>query len=72
MIVIKILCTILDVFVCLYLLADLFLIVRNNKYQKKWNKEKANIIRIDPAITYPQLCEKYVLFRKKNSCNVEF
>lgn len=72
MIIFDILIWIAEAFVFLYVFADLFLAVRNNKYQKIWNKKKANFIRIDPAITYPELCAKYVIFCKKNTCKVEF
>ena len=71
-IVFEILGVLIEIFIFLYVVADLVLIVRNNKYQKLWNREKANIVRIDPAITYPQLCEKYVIFCKKNDCKVDF
>ena len=68
--------TVLDIlvgfFVLIYMLADLLFSIRNLKYQKLWNKQKANIKRIDPAITRAELCEKYVLFCKKHKCKVNY
>ena len=72
LIVFKILGMLLEILIFLYVLADLILTVRNNKYQKIWNKEKAARIRIDPAITRAELCEQYVMFCKRNECKVEF
>jgi siroheme synthase (precorrin-2 oxidase/ferrochelatase) len=46
--------------------------LRNKKYQKIWNKKKADIIQIDLAITQAELCKKYVDFCKKNKCLVDF
>lgn len=70
--IIEILCTLLEIFIFLYVIADLIFAARDSKYQKKWDKEKAMLIQIDPNITRAELCEKYVIFRKKNCCNVEF
>ena len=61
-----------EIFIFLYVLADLILVVRNNKYQKKWNEEKAMRVRIDPNITRAELCEQYVMFCKRNDCKVDF
>ena len=72
LIVFKILGMLAEVFVFLYVVADLILVIRNNKYQKKWNKEKAMLVRIDPNITRAELCEQYVMFCKRNDCKVEF
>ena len=72
LIVFKILGALIETFIFLYVLADLILVVRNNKYQKKWNKEKATRIRIDPNITRAELCEQYVMFCKRNDCKVDF
>ena len=72
LIVFKILGMLVEILMFLYVAADLFLTVRNNKYQRKWNEEKATRVRIDPAITRAELCEQYVMFCKRNECKVEF
>lgn len=72
MIIFEIICALVEGFIFCYVVADLILAVRNNKYQKKWNREKANRIRIDPNITKAELCEQYVMFCKRNGCKVEF
>ena len=59
-------------FIFSYILTDLIFNIRNIKYQKKWNEEKAKRIKIDPAITRAELCEQYVMFCKRNDCLVEF
>lgn len=59
-------------FIFSYILTDLIFGIRNIKYQKKWNEEKAKRIKIDPAITRAELCEQYVMFCKRNDCLVEF
>ena len=64
--------TVSCVFAGIYILSDLLYSLRNAKYQNLWNKEKANIIRIDPAVTRAELCEKYVRFCKKNQCKVDY
>lgn len=51
---------------------DIVVAIRNSKYQKLWDKEKGNIIRIDPAITAYELCARYVDFCEQNGCRVEF
>jgi hypothetical protein len=61
-----------DVFIFLYVLAEIVCLIRNNKYQKKWDKEKAMRLRIDPAISRAELCEQYVMFCKRNGCKVDF
>lgn len=63
---------IVEIFLLFYCAADIFLVLRDGKYQKIWDKEKAMRLRIDPAITRAELCEQYVMFCKKNSCKVEF
>lgn len=72
MIVFEILIWVAEVFVFLYVFADLVYSIRNNKYQKRWNKEKAMRVRIDPNISRAELCEQYVMFCKRNGCKVEF
>lgn len=72
MIIFDILIWLLEVFVFLYVFADLIYSIRNKKYQKLWNKEKAMRIRIDPNISNAELCEQYVMFCKRNACKVEF
>jgi hypothetical protein len=59
-------------FIFSYILTDLIFSIRNIKYQKKWNEEKAKRIKIDPAITRAELCEQYAMFCKRNNCLVEF
>ena len=49
-------------------IVDFMLIMRNKKYQKKWNKKKSDRLRIDPGITRAEMCEEYVYFCKKNDC----
>jgi hypothetical protein len=63
---------ILDIFITLYIVADLFLAVRNNKYQRLWNIEKVELIRNNAVASYPEMCEKYVNFCRKNECQVRF
>ena len=63
---------ILDNLIFFWFFVDIVCLFRDNKYQKIWNKEKAMRMRVDPAITRAELCEQYVMFRKKNKCNVEF
>lgn len=72
MIIFDILLWVTEIFVFLYVLADLIYSIRNRKYQKKWDKEKAMRVRIDPAITRAELCEQYVMFCKRNGCKVEY
>lgn len=71
-IIFDIFCLILELFLLLYVVADLILTFKNNKYQKLWNKEKAMRVRIDPNISRAELCEQYVMFCKRNNCSVEF
>lgn len=61
-----------EAFIFLYVFADLICSVRNRKYQKLWNNEKAMRLKIDPAITRAELCEFYVMFCMRNNCKVEF
>lgn len=72
MIIFNILTWVAEIFIFLYVFADLICAVRNNKYQKIWNKEKAMRVRIDPNISNAELCEQYVMFCKRNGCKVEF
>lgn len=72
MIIFDILGWIAEVFIFLYVVADLISAIRNAKYQKLWNKEKAMRVRIDPNITNAELCERYVMFCKRNACKVGF
>lgn len=72
LIVFDILGILVEIFVFLYVIADFILIIKNNKYQKKWNETKAKLIKIDPNITRAELCEQYVMFCKRNECKVDF
>ena len=72
MIIFDILIWIAEVFVFLYVFADLIYSIRNRKYQKLWNQKRLMLVRIDPAITRAELCEQYVMFCKQNHCKVEY
>ena len=72
MIIFNILTWVAEVFIFLYVFADLIYAIRNRKYQKIWNKEKAMRLKIDPNISNSELCEQYVMFCKRNDCKVEF
>ncbi len=72
MIIFDILMWIAEIFVFLYVFADLIYSIRNRKYQKLWNDEKAMHLRIDPNIKRAELCEYYVMFCKRNGCKVDF
>lgn len=72
MIILNILAWVTEIFMFLYVFADLIYSIRNRKYQKKWDKEKAMRVKIDPAITRAELCEQYVMFCKRNACKVEY
>ena len=64
--------TLLYLIIYVYAIANLVYVIRERKYQKIWNKEKAMRMRIDPAITKAELCEYFVMFCKRNSCKVDF
>jgi hypothetical protein len=53
-------------------ICDAIFAIRNLIYQKKWDEEKDNIIRNDPAVTAAELCAKYVDFCVRNNCLVEY
>ena len=72
LIVFDILGVLVEIFIYLYVLADLVLTIRDIKYQKKWNETKAKLIKIDPNISRAELCEQYVMFCKRNDCKVDF
>lgn len=72
MIVLNFLAVAFDTIVCLYFFAEVLCSIRERKLQKQWNKEKAMRLRIDPAITRAELCERYVMFCKRNDCKVDF
>lgn len=57
--------------VCCSLLI-LILVLRDRKYQKLWDKEKAMRLRFKPTISRAELCEYYVMFCKRNDCRVNF
>ena len=56
----------------LYVTINIIFLIRNKKYQKLWDKEKAMRVKIDPYITRAELCEYFVMFCKRNDCYVEF
>ena len=55
-----------------YILIDIIYSIRKKKCQKLWDKEKAMRLRVRPRISNAELCEQYVMFCKRNDCNVEF
>ena len=61
-----------DLFIIFCILASHMFAIRNRKYQKLWDKEKLMRIRLNPKISRAELCEFYVMFCKRNNCNVEF
>ncbi len=54
------------------IICDAIMAIRNYMYQKKWDDEKNNIVRNDPAITATELCARYVDFCAQNHCLVEY
>ena len=68
----NILILIVGILILSYILIAIIYSIRKKKYQKLWNKEKAMRIRIDPNISKGELCDQYVMFCKRNDCNVEF
>ena len=62
----------IETFVFLYVFADIIYSIRNKKYQKLWEKEKAMRLKTKPPISNAELCEQYVMFCKRNDCKVEF
>ena len=60
------------IFLILFVLAEIIIAVRNRKYQKLWEKEKAMRMRMNPKISRGDLSEYYVMFCKRNNCQVEF
>ena len=68
----NILILIVGILILSYILIAIIYSIRKKKYQKLWNKEKAMRIRIDPNISKAELCDQYVMFCKRNDCNVEF
>ena len=72
MIAFKIIGLAVELFILLYVIADLVCVVRDNKYQKVWRLKKSTLIRIDPNITRAELCEEYVMFCLRNKCKVDF
>lgn len=71
-IIFEIIWALVETFIFLYVVADLILAVRNNKYQRLWNIEKVEAIRNNSVENYPELCERYVNFCRKNDCQVRF
>jgi hypothetical protein len=62
----------LEIVLIVLIVIGLFYQTKSKKHQKMWDKEKANLIRIDPAITRAELCELYVEFCEKNCCWVDY
>lgn len=65
-----------QVFCCILLLlvglVAVMLIARTAKYQKLWEEEKAMRIKVNPRISDLELNDYYVMFCKRNNCDVEF
>lgn len=72
MIIFKIVSLVVEILIVLYLIIDILLTARNFRYQRLWRLKKSTLVKIDPAITRAELCEQYVMFCKKNNCQVEF
>ena len=72
MILFTIISLMVQLFLLIFIITNVIFLVRTVRYQKKWDKEKAMRVRIDPKITRAELCEQYVMFCKRNDCNVEF
>lgn len=72
MIVIKILGLTMELFLVFYIVLDIMVSIRNQKYQKLWRLKKSSLVTIDPAITHAELCEQYVLFCRRNGVKVDF
>jgi hypothetical protein len=63
---------IVEILMLLYIVLDIICVIRNYKYQKLWNKEKATKLRVNPNISRAELCEYYVMFCLRNDCKVDF
>ena len=68
----EILMSMLQSFVIIYALLNLTEYIRNKKYQKLWNKEKAMRTGPNSHISNTELCQQYVMFCKRNDCKVDF
>ncbi len=56
----------------LIVFTDIVCAIRNAKYQKIWNEEKAMYEKSTPKPTRADLCEQYVMFCLRNECMVDF
>ena len=54
------------------MISDAIMAIRTYMYQKRWDDEKEQLIRDDPAITAAELCAAYVDFCAQNHCLVEY
>ena len=54
------------------MISDAIMAIRTYMYQKRWDDEKQQLIRNDPAITAAELCAAYVDFCTENHCLVEY
>ena len=54
------------------MISDAIMAIRTYMYQKRWDDEKQQLIRNDPAITAAELCAAYVDFCAENHCLVEY
>ena len=72
MIIFEILMAIIETFIFLYALANFINYVRVKKYQKLWYKEKVILLRAKPRVSNAEICERYVMFCKRNDCKVEY
>ena len=53
-------------------ISEAIMAIRTYMYQKRWDDEKEQLIRDDPAITAAELCAAYVDFCAENHCLVEY
>ena len=54
------------------MISDAIMAIRTYMYQKRWDDEKQQLVRDDPAITAAELCAAYVDFCAENHCLVEY
>ena len=72
MIILDVLFVVSEILLYVFVIACVVSMIRNIRYQKLWDKHKAMLVRVDPAITRAELCEQYVMFCIRNNCKVEY
>ena len=72
MIIFDVLIAIIEILIFLYAFSNFVYYIRNKKYQKLWYKEKVILLRAKPRVSNAEICEKYVMFCKRNDCKVEY